>query len=64
MTYCFTIYYVDHRSFLAKMRMREHSYKKVREKFTKLYPMYDIVSIVGEPNENKVYNPFGRVKVS
>lgn len=55
MTYGFTIYYVDHRSFLAKMRMREHSYKKLREKFTKLYPMYDIVSIVGEPIEKKAY---------
>lgn len=55
MTYCFTIFYADHRSLVAKMRMREHSYKKVREKFTKLYPMYDIVYIVGEPTEKKVY---------
>ena len=64
MTYCFTIYYADHRGFLTKMRMREHSYRKVREKFAKLYPIYDIVSIVDEPIENKIYNSFSGVKVS
>lgn len=55
MTYRFTIFYLNERGVLTKMKMREHSYKKLRKKFAERYPKYGIVSIAGEPTEKKVY---------
>lgn len=45
MTYTFTIYYIDTYGAMSKMKMREHSYSKVRRKFNELYPQYTIVSV-------------------
>lgn len=45
MTYRFTIFYLNERGVLSKMKMREHSYKKLRKKFAERYPKYTIVSV-------------------
>lgn len=45
MTYRFTIYYIGKHGVISKMKMREHSYSKVRRKFNELYPQYTIVSV-------------------
>ncbi len=54
MTYRFTVFYLNERGVLSKMKMREHSYKKLRKKFAELYPRYGIVSIAGEPTNEEL----------
>ena len=54
MTYRFTVFYLNERGVLSKMKMREHSYKKLRKKFAERYPLYGIVSIAGEPTNEEL----------
>ena len=45
MTYRFTIVYINKDGVMSQMRLREHSHKKARRKFSEMYPQYTIASV-------------------